>query len=146
MQTKLTFLPLEAKVKILKITLSQKTEEFKWELIISWINFLIENYMQGVSKVAIYFSEIQCFSKKQYTYIKICIICAYFCFYEMLIGLCWSLSNSKVHTGRIRDVVELKNLIADAIQRITQMLESVFQETSYHSELCRDPDGSRVEH
>ena len=59
----------------------------------------------------------------------------------------WRLIKSKVYTGRgIGDLVELRNRVIDAVQKITpQMLESVFRETIYRFELCRDADGRHVE-
>lgn len=59
----------------------------------------------------------------------------------------WGFIKTKVYTGRrICDVAELRNSITDAVQKITpQMLETVFWETSYRSELCRDTDGCHVE-
>jgi hypothetical protein len=43
------------------------------------------------------------------------------------------------------DLAELRNRIIDAVQTITlQMLESVFRETIYRFELCRDNDGRHV--
>jgi len=52
-----------------------------------------------------------------------------------------------VYTGRgIGDLAKLRNCIIDAVQKITaQMLESVFRETIYRIELCRDTDGRHVE-
>jgi hypothetical protein len=49
----------------------------------------------------------------------------------------WGFINSKVYTGRIGDLAELRNRIIDAVQKITpEMLESVFQETIHRFELC----------
>ena len=52
----------------------------------------------------------------------------------------WGFIKSKVYTGRrIGDLAKLSNRIFDAVQKITpQMLESVFRETIYCFELCRD--------
>ena len=52
-----------------------------------------------------------------------------------------------MYTGRgIGDLAELRNRIIDTVQKITaQMLESVFRETIYRFELCRDTDGRHVE-
>ena len=60
--------------------------------------------------------------------------------------LAWGFIKSKVYTGRrIGDLAELLNRIIDAVQKITpQMLESVFRETIYRFELCRDNDGRHV--
>jgi hypothetical protein len=47
---------------------------------------------------------------------------------------------------RIGDLAELRNRIIDSVQKITlQMLESLFRETIYRFELCRDNDGRHVE-
>jgi len=53
----------------------------------------------------------------------------------------------KVYTGRrIGDLAEPRNRIIQAFQKITpQMLESVFRETIYRFEVCRDNDGRHVE-
>ena len=52
-----------------------------------------------------------------------------------------------MYTGRgISDLAEIRNRIIDAVQNITtQMLESLFRETIYRFELCRDADGRHVE-
>ena len=59
----------------------------------------------------------------------------------------WGFIKSKVYTGRrIGDLAELRNRIIDAVQKITpEMLESVFWETIYRFELCRNNDGRHVE-
>ena len=51
-----------------------------------------------------------------------------------------------MYTGRgSGDLAELRNRIIDAVQKITpQMLGSVFRETIYRFELCRDTDGRHV--
>ena len=58
----------------------------------------------------------------------------------------WVFIKSEVYTGRrIGDLAELRNHIIDAVHKITlQMLESVFRETVYRFELCRDIDGRHV--
>jgi len=59
----------------------------------------------------------------------------------------WDFIKSKVYTGRgIGDLAELRNRIIDAVKKITpQTLESVFRETIYRFELCREADGRHVE-
>ena len=59
----------------------------------------------------------------------------------------WGFIKSKVYTSRrVGDLAELRNRIIDAVQKITsQMPESVFRETNYRFELCRDTDGRHVE-
>jgi len=59
----------------------------------------------------------------------------------------WGFFKPKVYTGkRTGNLAELRNRIIDAVQKITpQILESVFRETIYRFELCRDTDGRHVE-